>query len=248
MCLIVLAYKVHPRYPLIVAANRDEFLARPTSPMHFWDDAPTILAGRDDRAGGTWMGLSTAGRFAALTNFRDLRQPQREGLSRGLLVRQALEQDIGSLDTSAYAACNLLFGTVDDLCYHSNVDGTNSELLPGIHGLSNHLLNTPWPKVQRAKADLAKVIEGEEVQVEALFSLLSNPALAADEELPETGLSLDWERELSAVMIRTEGYATRCSTVLLVGAKGGDNQRPTRIVERSHMPHGAQDQVFDLLL
>jgi uncharacterized protein with NRDE domain len=236
MCLVVMAYKVHPKYPLIVAANRDEFLDRPTVPLHFWNDAPHILAGRDQRAGGTWMGLTNRGRFAALTNYRDLRRPDVEGPSRGALVQHALEQDIDMIDTSRYAGLNLVHGHYDDLVYHSNITGAHTALEPGIHGLSNHLLNTPWPKVQRAKAGLVEAIRSDEPDPDHLFELLSDDTMASDDALPDTGIGLQWERVLSSIRIRTEGYGTRCSSVILVDAQG-----KARFMERSFFPVGHHD-------
>ena len=183
MCLIALAYKVHPDFPLIVAANRDEFLERPTRKLHFWDDAPHILAGRDERAGGTWMGL------------------------------------------------NLLYGAVDALRYHSNISGEDRPLEPGIHGLSNHLLNTPWPKVQRAKQGMEEALRSGVPSVDALFRMLEDGTPASPGDLPNTGLDHEWERSLSSIMIRTEGYGTRSSTVVLVSANG-----VASVFERSFQP------------
>ncbi|MEX1132394.1 MAG: NRDE family protein [Flavobacteriales bacterium] len=231
MCLIVLAYKVHPAFPLIVAANRDEFLDRPTKPLHVWEDFPHILAGRDERGGGTWMGMSTTGRFAALTNHRDLRRAQVAGPSRGVLVQHVLQQELGDPDTSLYAGFNLLHGRYDSLFYHNNITGVHHALDPGIHGLSNHLLNTPWPKVQRAKAALSEVLLSDVPSTEYLFALLADETLAPDHALPDTGIGLPWERILSPVRIRAEGYGTRSSSVLVVDAHG-----VARFAERSFFP------------
>lgn len=233
MCLIALAYRQHPRYPLVVMANRDEFLDRPADPAHFWPDAPHVLAGRDLRAGGTWMGITRHGRFAALTNHRDLRRPLVEGPSRGHLVRQALEQDIDHGITAPYAGLNLIHGTVDDLHYLNNITPDRTPLAPGIHGLSNALLNTPWPKVQRAKAGLEQVLNGpEDKLIDGLFDLLTDEATAPEEHLPDTGLTPAMERALSSIFIRTSGYGTRCSTVVLV-----DHHGQVHYQERS-WPHG----------
>jgi uncharacterized protein with NRDE domain len=221
MCLIALAYKVHPRFPLILAANRDEFLDRPAEPAHFWKDAPEILAGRDKRAGGTWMGITRSGRFAAITNYRDMRMTFPAGPSRGLLVREALERGIDTKGTKAYAGFNLIYGPVDDIRYHNNIEGTDEPLKPGVHGLSNHFLDTPWPKVVKAKQQLEKVLALPDAELpEALFRLLSDEATAADASLPDTGLPIEMERAASSIFIKTPGYGTRCSTVLLVGADG----------------------------
>jgi uncharacterized protein with NRDE domain len=220
MCLIVLAYKVHPRFPLILAANRDEFLDRPALPAHFWNEAPHLLAGRDLRAGGTWLGITTAGRFAAITNHRDMRRDIREGPSRGALVRMALEQGVGHVDTSVFPWHNLLYGEVDDLHYHNNIDGIHEPLPPGIHGLSNHLLNSSWPKVMRARGTMAGLIREGTPTVEDLLQLLLNDRPAPDEDLPDTGVGGEWERLLSPIFIAAPGYGTRCSTILMVGHDG----------------------------
>ena len=219
MCLIAIAYHAHERYPLIVAANRDEFTDRPARPLHFWDDAPGILAGRDLKAGGTWMGVTSEGRFAAITNHRDLRRPPKAGPSRGLLVKQVLET--GALpDISIHEGFNLIHGHWRRLNYVNNVDGTAIELPEGVHGLSNAFLNTPWPKVERAKRAMQRIVQQEVPRMEDLFELLASEDRAADEELPETGIDREWERALSAVRIKVEGYGTRCSTVLLIDRKG----------------------------
>lgn len=221
MCLIALAYRVHPRYPLVVMANRDEFLHRPTAAAHFWEDAPQLFAGRDLQAGGTWMGISRHGRFAALTNHRDLRIPATEGPSRGLLVRQALEEFTVLGDTACYPGFNLLHGGVMDLRYHSNISGLEVPLGEGVHCLSNALLNTPWPKVQRATRALEQALEGPEAELTGrLFAALADQTPALEEELPNTGLPLEQERALSPIFIRTPGYGTRASTVVLVDRDG----------------------------
>lgn len=221
MCLIALAYKAHPRFPLIVAANRDEFLDRPAEPAHFWEDAPGILAGRDERAGGTWMGITRTGRFAAITNYREMRMSFPAGPSRGLLVRQALERGIDPGATKAFAGFNLFYGEVDNLRYHNNIQGTDIALMPGVHGLSNHFLDTPWPKVVKAKGELKTLLERPDEELAGgLFHLLADDAAAPDAMLPETGLPLEMERAASSILIRTPDYGTRCSTVVLVDASG----------------------------
>lgn len=239
MCLIILAYQAHPRYALVFAANRDEFLDRPAQPAHFWADAPHVLAGRDLKAGGTWLGITTTGRFAALTNYRDLRRPMVKGRSRGALVRDALDHDPGK--TYTYDGFNLIYGTVDALRYRNNIDGRDTALPPGIHGLSNHLLNTPWPKVVRAKARFTELMNAEEPSMEEIFRLLSDPRRAPDPELPDTGLDLERERALSSVLITTEGCGTRCSTVVMVS-----NEGEVRFEERALAPPGAVRQVFHI--
>lgn len=228
MCLLVLAYRAHSRYPLILAGNRDEFLDRPTRPAMFWPDRTNVLAGQDLRAGGTWLGVTTHGRVAALTNHRDARRPAVNGRSRGLLVLDALDGAPVTAHT-AYDGYNLIHGTIDRLWYGNNVQPWNEELGPGIHTLSNALLNTPWPKAERARAGFTREIQRLEPSVNALFELLDDPTLAPDHALPDTGVGLVWERALSAIKIATPAYATRCSTVILVDLNGR-----VRFEERDH--------------
>ena len=221
MCLITLAYRVHPRFPLIVAANRDEFRDRPAQAAHFWPDAPQLLAGRDLQAGGTWLGITRGGRFAAITNHRDMRLAPQPGPSRGLLVRLALERDIDAADGEPYAGFNLLYGHVEALHYHNNVQPAGLPLAPGIHGLSNAFLNTPWPKVEKARTTLDALLHRPDTALmEGLFALLADDQTAEDGRLPNTGLPPEQERAASAIFIRSPHYGTRCSTVLLVDAQG----------------------------
>lgn len=222
MCLIALAYKVHARYPLIIAANRDEFRERPTEAAHFWRDAPAVLAGRDLRAGGTWMGITRTGRIAAVTNHRDLRRaPNGHGRSRGTLVRTALDGDIDTDATAVFEGFNLLYGPVEALRYHNNITPTDLALGAGVHGISNAFLNTPWPKVDHAKTAMERAIAGaEEDLTNTLFRLLTNEAIAPDAALPDTGLPLPVERAVSSIFIPGLDYGTRCSTVLLVDRNG----------------------------
>ncbi len=230
MCLILFAYRLHPDYPLVLAANRDEFFARPTEPLHQWPDAPGLFAGRDTRAGGTWMGVSDRGRFAAVTNFR---QPGgKEGpRSRGELVSRFLLGNQTPTEFVAhelerpddFAGFNLLLADQDGLHYVSNRNGrsTAQVLQPGLYGLSNHLLDTPWPKVRRGKARLFAALQGSAADYdENLWHLLADTEPAADHELPNTGIERAWEKILSAAFIRTADYGTRCSTVLRVTASG----------------------------
>ncbi len=221
MCLIAFAYQVHPRFPFILAANRDEFLDRPAAPAHFWDDAPHILAGRDLRAGGTWLGITRSGRFAAITNYRDLRRAPVGGPSRGQLVRAALETDIDPEATRVFEGFNLLYGPLGALRYLNNIQPAEIALKPGIHGLSNHFLDTPWPKVEQAKTEMHRLVAGDDdVLVAGLFALLADETRAPDHGLPDTGLQLAQERAASSIFIRSPGYGTRCSTVVLVDAAG----------------------------
>jgi uncharacterized protein with NRDE domain len=225
MCLILFAYKVHPKYNLIVAANRDEFYQRPTAPVHFWEDDSGILAGRDLEKMGTWMGVTKSGRFAALTNYRNPMEVTEGKLSRGELVTNALlyKGDIkGYMESLVknndwYPGYNLLAGDGDELYYYSNMGKELKTITPGIYGVSNHLLNTEWPKVQAGKEGLAAILNtNQKDYVEPLLTLLQKADQAPDEQLPQTGVSLELERMLSAMFIKSEGYGTRSSTIMLM--------------------------------
>lgn len=221
MCLIVLAYKARAEFPLILGANRDEFLDRPAEPAHFWPDAPEIFAGRDKRAGGTWMGITLGGRFAAITNHRNMRVSYPPGPSRGALVREALNGGIDPTATGVYAGFNLIYGPLDALRYHNNIDHRDEPIAPGVHALSNHLLDTPWPKVVKSKAVMNGLLDQPpEAIIEGLFDLLADRTIAPDDQLPDTGMPLEMERAASPAFIHTPNYGTRCSTVLLVDAQG----------------------------
>jgi uncharacterized protein with NRDE domain len=224
MCIILLAHQASPEYPLILAANRDEFYVRPTARAHFWGDAGGTLAGRDLERGGTWLGVTETGRLAAVTNYREPGVKTKSAPSRGLLVSDFLAGDAGAgeylaeLSTRAtlYNGFNLIVGTVEELCYFSNRGGAPQGIMPGVHGLSNHLLNTPWPKVERGQRALAELIaRGGDLCIEDIFKVLADDALADDQALPETGVGLELERLLSSLFIRSPVYGTRSSTVVL---------------------------------
>ena len=227
MCLILLAWRAHPDYPLVVAANRDEFFARPTAPLAFWRDAPAILAGRDLEASGTWMGLNRAGRFAALTNYRSPSHHQAGRPSRGRLVadfltghHRAAEGHKASIEYGRQCnGYNLLMGDGETLHWSSNVTGETHELAPGVYGLSNHFLDTPWPKVGAGRTAMEAALKALP-DTRALFSLLADDSIHPDHALPRTGVPLDWERLLSAAFIRSPDYGTRASTVACIGTDG----------------------------
>jgi uncharacterized protein with NRDE domain len=233
MCLLVLAWRSHPDYPLILVGNRDEFYTRRTRPAAWWGQAVSVLAGHDEEAGGTWLGITRRGRFAALTNVRAPTERNPHAPSRGALVLSALQapQPAGAWlqaqasKTAAYNGFNLLAGDVvpgdgDDgassLHYFSNrLDQPPAPLAPGIYGLSNGFLDTPWPKVTRAVGAFACAVAAG-VSVESLVRLMEPREEARESELPSTGVPLDWERALSAIQIRANGYGTRTTTVLTV--------------------------------
>lgn len=229
MCLILFANATHPAYPLVLAANRDESYARPTATAAFWQDDPRIFGGRDLEHGGTWLGVSRSGSFAAVTNFRDGYGARNSTHSRGKLVANFLhgQQNPGDyiadvrLKSEAYNGFNLLAGNLSEVHWYSNRSEVPEVVAPGVHGLSNHLLNTPWPKVERGKARLTELLDrsGEEL-IDALFEMLAEKAVAADYRLPETGVGLARERVLSPAFIVSAGYGTRSSTVVLVDAQG----------------------------
>jgi uncharacterized protein with NRDE domain len=235
MCLIVFAWQAHPDYPLIVAGNRDEFYLRRSRPAAWWGQAVSLLAGQDEEAGGTWFGITRRGRVAALTNVRAPSERNPHAPSRGALVLAALQTperidqwlDRHLHRTLLFNGFNLLAGdvmpapgTAPSLYYYSNrLDKTARALEPGIYGLSNAFLDTPWPKVTRAVAQFACSV-ARRVRVEDLLELMADRAVARDSELPATGVPLDWERVLSSVQIRANGYGTRCTTALTVRADG----------------------------
>lgn len=248
MCLILVAYQMHPKYPLIVAANRDEFYARPTAAAHFWKDEPEILAGRDLEQMGTWMGVTKNGRFCALTNYRAPDEMKPGKRSRGELVANALRHT-GSLEqymkeiarrNTDYPGYNLLYGTVEALYYYSNKAGDIQQLTSGIYGVSNHLLNTEWPKVAKGKEMLQHVLEhaDDNALIEQLLSILQNSEQAPDEQLPDTGISYEMEKLLSAMFIKSEDYGTRSSTVLLMSSE--EIHYTERVFEKS----GQKDNTF----
>lgn len=224
MCLIFFAYDQHPRYKLIVGANRDENYQRPTRGARFWNSHPNILAGKDLEAGGTWMGITRSGRFSAVTNYRDPNILKKDPPSRGHLVLDFLKQSespevyLEHVDQKAdrYDGFNLLVGTPADLYYYSNQQKAIQRLSPGIYGLSNHLLNTPWPKVKRARSQLRHIIQQPSISETALFDLLSDDVEAPENQLPDTGIPKEVERMISPVFIKSENYGTRCSTILLI--------------------------------
>lgn len=210
---------------MIVAANRDEFYNRPTAPAHFWEDEPHILAGRDLSQMGTWLGITKEGRFAALTNYRDPAHMGAGEVSRGAIVHNYLagntasEQFLTSLhaERENYTGFNLLVGNPDELFYYNNIQGDIQKVSAGTHGLSNHLLNTPWPKITKGKKSLNNyVMSQDKVELNSLFTILMDDQIAPDETLPETGVGLDLERKLSPLFIKTADYGTRSSAIVLV--------------------------------
>ena len=228
MCLIFMAMDAHPDYRIVIAANRDEFYDRPSAPASFWPESPQLLAGRDLRAGGTWLGITRSGRLAALTNYRDPESKRAERPSRGKLVSDFLigrENPVSYLErisanAGRYNGFSLLVGRNGNFyCYSNRSEGIRT-LGPGIHGLSNHLLDTPWPKVEKGRQALSRLLSGNTICPEDLFHFLLDRTAAPDELLPDTGVGLEMERMLSPVFISSPGYGTRSSTVILLDRTG----------------------------
>ncbi|PTS85006.1 hypothetical protein DBR00_04195 [Pseudomonas sp. HMWF032] len=225
MCLIVLAWRPGHAQPLLLAANRDEFYERPSQAMAEWPDMPGVIAGRDLQAGGTWLGIGANGRFAALTNIRDPSQAQ-GSRSRGelpvafLAGSHSIKDFLHDLHEQRrhYSGFNLLLGDSQQLWHFNSLNGRARPLAEGVHGLSNADLDTPWPKLQRAKQALHKGLHEPHPQM--LFKLLADPTRAADAELPQTGIGLTGERLLSSIFIASATYGTRASTALIVNADG----------------------------
>jgi uncharacterized protein with NRDE domain len=237
MCLIFLAYQQHPTYPIIIAANRDEFYQRKTIPAHFWKDHPHVLAGRDAEANGTWLGVNTSGKISLLTNYRDLSNLKSSAPSRGKLVSNFLIDAANAKNyleavqetSQAYNGFNLIVGSTEGLYYYSNYGDGIQQIQPGIYGLSNHLLDTPWPKVVRGKEKFSNAIQAEVIDPEVIFEALADESTAPLEQLPNTGIPLEFEKALSAMFIKTKGYGTRSSTIVLI-----DHRQHLTFFERTY--------------
>lgn len=243
MCVLAFAWDVHPRFKLLLAGNRDEAYARPSAPLARWTDAPGLLAGRDLEAGGTWMGGHEPDRAAVVTNVRDP-GAAKEGASRGLLVSGFLRGDSGAAtsagrlaaDAARYRPFNLLLFDRDDARFVSNhPDVRMQTIAPGVHGLSNGALDAPWPKVQRATAALQAWLDaGADPAFATLFEAFRDTAVAPDAGLPDTGVGLELERQLSPVFVAGDRYGTRATTLIALDRDGGGC-----IIERRFGRHGA---------
>ena len=240
MCIIALAYQQHPDYPLLLAANRDEFFARQTAAAHWWQNH-NLVAGLDLQAGGTWLGISRSGRVAALTNFRDPQAMRRNAPSRGKLVSDFLSGDESSEDFIArlmpdlaqYNGFNLLLFDRGKLFYVSSVEQRSEQLAAGLYVVSNHVLDTPWPKVERLKQGMLQQLAAPQLDAEMLFELLSDRQQPLDSQLPDTGVGLEWERRLGSIFVAAPSYGTRASTLLRI-----HRQRHAELLERSFNADG----------
>jgi uncharacterized protein with NRDE domain len=241
MCLLVLAWRCHPRYRAVVAANRDEFHARPSAPLGPWTDLPGVAGGRDLQAQGAWFAADAARRFGVVTNFREFGRRRRSAPSRGGLIPAYLSGGeppaaaLAALETDApgYAGFNLLLADRESLWYASNrADQFARQLPPGIYGLSNEFLDVPWPKVIRVRERFTALLDSAAADdprtlAAALFDMLGDREPAAAESLPAGDLSPEWARKLSSPFVLDPGYGTRCSTVLTIG-----NDDSLALVER----------------
>ncbi len=251
MCLIIFAYQSDPRFPLVVAANRDEIFARPTNQSALWTDGESgqqILSGRDKQAGGTWLGITQSGRFAAVTNIRDPSRTERRAPSRGDLTREYLagndspQQYCKRLTESydQFAGYNLLVGDSNSLLYANNREKKVWEVEPGVHGLSNGLLNSSWPKIEKGKTRLQALMKQPEgLTTDALIAMMGDRSQAQDADLPDTGIGIEIERKLSSAFILNpkRDYGTLCSTALIVDQRGA-----TRFSEQNFDSLGNRSQ------
>lgn len=230
MCIILFAYQAHSHYKLVVAANRDEFYRRPTQPAAFWDDYPQVVAGRDLVEMGTWMGVTTGGRFSALTNYRDPLLEGKKEFSRGELVKNFLVSEVDPTDylnqvkdtRMHYNGFNLLVHDAEQMYYYSAQDNEIVALQPGIYGLSNAALNTAWPKVTRGTSWLDRILkeQGSNISAEAVFEILADHEKPDDTLLPDTGIGLEKERLVSSIYIDSPDYCTRSSSLLTIDQEG----------------------------
>ena len=225
MCLILFSYNSHPHYKLILASNRDEFYERPTKQLCKWGKNEKILAGQDMMNKGTWLGVGADWKISAITNYRDLSNVKENAPSRGPLVSNFLENTdlplkyLKKISKSAfiYNGYNLIVGDKNGMYYFSNIENKIEKIEPGVHGLSNRFLNTPWPKVENGKKEFEQIIgEDKEIPTDEIFKLLSSINQPPDNELPNTGVGIEWERILAPIFIKTEAYGTRASSIITV--------------------------------
>jgi uncharacterized protein with NRDE domain len=241
MCLLFFSYQKTPGYKLVLAANRDEFLCRPTAPLDFLDKEKTILAGRDLQGGGTWLGITGQLKFAAITNYREPAKKQAEAPSRGEILLNYLMGEIDACqyvhslaeNGNRYNGFNLIVGDRENIYYYSNKSVGPKLLAPGFYGLSNHLLDVPWPKVVRGKNLLfPNMVNTDRLDPMQLFSILEDTRKPTDNQLPDTGIGLEWERLLSTIFIDGNTYGTRSSAVITV-SDSGDVQFIEKSIKRA---------------
>jgi len=242
MCLILFSHRATPGYRLILAANRDEFYARKTAPLQRWGREGRIISGRDLQAGGTWLGATVTGRFGGLTNYREVQETEADRRSRGEILIRYLDSDMSAAafvehlhrESDRYRGFNLVVGDHHSLYYCSNRAGAPQRLGAGVHALSNHLLDTSWPKVERGKCLFRKLLYRKMVATEDVFAMLADRRQPPLHELPQTGIGLEWEKILAPIFIRSEGYGTRSSAVLTI-----DDDGQCRFHERTYATEAA---------
>jgi len=223
MCILFLAINQHPQYPLLICANRDEFYQRPTQQAHFWRSDPSILAGKDQQAGGSWLGVNKQKYFAAITNIRTGDRPSEEKRSRGELVTLALSQNSPinfqwlKKHSDAYNPFNLVYGDLEDLVCYCSTNKTQISLKDGFHAVSNGMLDDVWPKMAKGEQQLEALVKSsEKIDSERLFSILKNREQASSHLLPKTGVPDEWEQLLSSIFIKSRDYGTRSSCVMML--------------------------------
>lgn len=250
MCLLLIAHQVHRQYKLIALANRDEFYHRPTAPACWWPDNKNLLAGKDLKKGGTWLGITRQGKFAAITNFRDPKKINQNAPSRGLIVKDFLSSNITAEDFlvqlhdagEQYNGFNLVIGEAERIYYFSNRSKNVLVLKPGIYGVSNNLLDDDWPKVRKGKQILTDIVrKSDKFALEESFLLLKDSTLAPDDQLPDTGLGQKLEKILSAIFIKTPDYGTRSSTILTI-----DKNNQVQFYEHSFVPTAKKEFNFTI--
>jgi uncharacterized protein with NRDE domain len=228
MCLIIFAHQLHRRYPLLVAANRDEHYQRSTASAGFWQHQPQLLAGRDLVAGGTWLGITRGGRFAAITNHRNPPTTPATPRSRGMLTLDFLTSTASpgeylqrlAHEAGSYAGFNLILGDADQLYYYSNLENCIRPLAPGLYSLSNALLDTPWPKQTRGAAQMQNLLAQDAISHDELAATVGSKHIEPDDRLPDTGVGLEFERLLSAQFIVAPDYGTRTTSTLTMEHSG----------------------------
>ena len=252
MCILFFAVKQHPKYPIIICANRDEFHQRPTQAMHWWpekNDSNSLLAGKDLQAGGTWLGLNKQGRFGALTNFRQPQLFDKTKQSRGDLVLQALKNEDSVMTTlltdssDNFNGFNLVFGQLDNLTCYDSTSQTQQPLSTGFHSLCNGALDDIWPKMALGQTQLTNTVKVLPLNIDKLFTLMANNEQAQAQHLPDTGISLDWEQLLSSIFIVSPDYGTRTTNIILQ-----DNQGNITVYDRSYNNNGKciEEQKFSI--
>lgn len=236
MCLISLAVKTHPKYKLVLLANRDEYHQRPTKKADWWYENGNIFGGKDLSGGGSWLAISKNGKISAITNYRDTSRKVENNISRGLILSNYLENNINALDyfeklsasKDNYEGYNLIFGNQNKLYHYSNISNKLTALDNGVHTISNHLLDTPWPKVLKANEVMQNLVENNnDFPIETAFQLFKNKDKAPDNKLPNTGIGIEYERMLSSIYIDVPGYGTRATSIITI-----DNNNKVYFEER----------------